>query len=73
MRVPVVDGDLKAAKDVSRALKAEGFAVDSLHHGDEALGAILRTPFDADSSVLVPHRAFPADAGWLVWGCGLLR
>lgn len=47
MRVLVVDDDRKTAGFISKALKAEGFAVDVLHNGDEALAAICTTPFDA--------------------------
>jgi DNA-binding response OmpR family regulator len=47
MRILIVDDDRKTAAFVSKALKAEGCAVDVLHNGDEALAAILRTAFDA--------------------------
>ena len=47
MRVLVVDDDRKTAAFVSKALKGDGFAVDVLHSGDDALSAILVTPFDA--------------------------
>jgi len=47
MRVLVVDDDRKTAGFISKALKGEGFAVDMLHNGDEALAAICTTPFDA--------------------------
>lgn len=47
MRILVVDDDRKTAGFVSKALKAEGCTVDVLHDGDEALQAILTTPFDA--------------------------
>ncbi len=47
MRVLVVDDDRKTVGFISKALKAEGFAVDVLHNGDEALAAICTTPFDA--------------------------
>jgi DNA-binding response OmpR family regulator len=47
MRVLVVDDDRKTASFVSKALKSDGFAVDVLHNGDEALQAILVTSFDA--------------------------
>jgi len=46
MRVLVVDDDRKTAAFISKALKAEGCAVDTLHNGDEALAAILATTFD---------------------------
>jgi len=47
MRVLVVDDDRKTASFVSKALKSDGFAVDVLHSGDDALQAIRVTPFDA--------------------------
>jgi DNA-binding response OmpR family regulator len=47
MRVLVVDDDKKTAGFISKALKSDGFAVDVLHHGDDALNAVLVTPFDA--------------------------
>jgi DNA-binding response OmpR family regulator len=47
MRVLIVDDDKKTAGFISKALKSEGCAVDVLHNGDEALGAILATAFDA--------------------------
>ena len=42
-----MDDDRKTVGFISKALKAEGFAVDVLHNGDEALAAICTTPFDA--------------------------
>jgi DNA-binding response OmpR family regulator len=47
MRVLVVDDDRKTASFVSKALGSEGFAVDVLHNGDEALEAIEEHAFDA--------------------------
>lgn len=47
MRVLVVDDDRKTAGFIRKALKAEGCAVDVLHDGNEALAAVLATPFDA--------------------------
>ena len=47
MRVLVVDDDRKTASFISKALKSDGFAVDVLHNGDEALDAILQHHFDA--------------------------
>jgi DNA-binding response OmpR family regulator len=46
MRVLVVEDEIKTASFVRKALQAEGFATDVLHHGDEALAAIETTPFD---------------------------
>jgi len=47
MRVLVVDDDRKTAFFIAKALKAEGFAVEVLHSGDDALAEIVRTHFDA--------------------------
>ena len=47
MRVLVVEDDRKTAAFISKALKAESFAVDVLRNGDEALAAICTTAYDA--------------------------
>ena len=47
MRILVVEDDKKTGNFVAKALKAEGFAVDVLRDGDDALLAIETTPFDA--------------------------
>jgi DNA-binding response OmpR family regulator len=47
MRVLVVEDEKKTASFVRKALQAEGFAVDVLHQGDEALAAPSATPYDA--------------------------
>ena len=47
MRILVVEDDRKTAAFISKALKADSFAVDVLRNGDEALAAICTTPFDA--------------------------
>jgi DNA-binding response OmpR family regulator len=47
MRVLVVEDDSKTAAFVAKALKSEGFAVDLMRDGDEALAALEVTPFDA--------------------------
>ena len=47
MRVLVVEDDRKMAGFIRNALAAEGFAVQVLHHGDEALAALATTSFDA--------------------------
>lgn len=47
MRVLVVEDDKKTAAFIRKALQAEGFAADSVHHGDDALAAGLSTPYDA--------------------------
>lgn len=47
VRILVVEDDRKTAAFISKALKAESFAVDVLHNGNDALAAICTTPFDA--------------------------
>ena len=47
MRVLVVEDEKKTASFMRKALQSEGFVVDMLHNGDEALAAITNTPFDA--------------------------
>lgn len=47
MRVLLVEDDKKTASFIAKALKAEGFAVDHLRDGDDALAALEITPFDA--------------------------
>ena len=46
MRVLIVEDEKKLASFVRKALQAEGFAADLLHHGDEALAAATTTAFD---------------------------
>lgn len=46
MRVLVVEDEKKMAAFIRKALQAEGFAVDVLHNGSEALAAAQTTPFD---------------------------
>src|ERR1700722_7651266 len=46
MRVLVVEDEKKTASFVRKALQAEGFAVDVCHNGDEAMMAVMATPFD---------------------------
>ncbi len=46
MRVLVVEDEKKMAAFVRKALQAEGFAVDVLHHGDEVGPALAATSFD---------------------------
>lgn len=46
MRVLLVEDDKKTAAFVAKALKAEGFAVDHLDDGDEALAVLSTTAFD---------------------------
>lgn len=47
MRILVVEDDKKTGSFIAKALKAEGFAVDLLRDGDDALAATGTTPFDA--------------------------
>ena len=47
MRVLVVEDNKKTAAFITKALKSEGFAVNVLADGDEALLTISSTPFDA--------------------------
>lgn len=47
VRILVVEDEKKTADFISKALKAEGFAVDVLKNGDTTLTAITTTPFDA--------------------------
>jgi DNA-binding response OmpR family regulator len=46
MRVLVVEDEKKMASYLRKALQSEGFAVDVLHDGGEALPAVTHTPFD---------------------------
>lgn len=46
MRILVVEDNRKTAAFIAKALRSEGFAVDVLHNGDEALSAISTGPFD---------------------------
>jgi DNA-binding response OmpR family regulator len=47
VRILVVEDDKKTAAFIAKALRAEGFAVDVLRDGNEALVATETTPFDA--------------------------
>jgi DNA-binding response OmpR family regulator len=47
MRILVVEDDKKTSSFIAKALRAEGFAVDVLRDGDDALAAVEVTPFDA--------------------------
>ncbi len=46
MRLLVVEDDIKTSSFIAKALRAEGFAVDELRNGDEALVEIEMTPYD---------------------------
>src|SRR5262245_29344729 len=57
MRVLVVEDERKTASFIRKALQAEGFSVDLLHDGSEALTALCSTPFDvAVLDVMLPGR-----------------
>jgi DNA-binding response OmpR family regulator len=47
VRVLVVEDDKKTASFVAKALKSEGFAVDVMRDGNDALAAVEITAFDA--------------------------
>lgn len=47
MRILVVEDDKKTGTFIAKALKADGFAVDLLRDGNEALAATKVTPYDA--------------------------
>jgi DNA-binding response OmpR family regulator len=47
MRILVVEDDRKTSGFISKALSAEGWAVDLLCDGDKALAAILNSSYDA--------------------------
>ena len=47
MRILVVEDEKKTASFIRKALQAESFAVDVVHHGLDALTAATATPFDA--------------------------
>jgi len=46
MRVLIVEDEKKMAAFIRKALQADGFAADLIHHGDEALAAATATAFD---------------------------
>lgn len=46
MRVLVVEDDPRTASFVAKAFRSEGMAVDSLGNGNDALAALIATPFD---------------------------
>jgi two-component system, OmpR family, response regulator len=57
MRILVVEDEKRLAQLIRKGLRENGFVVDVLHHGDEALQVILSTPFDAVvMDVMLPGR-----------------
>lgn len=46
MRVLVVDDEVDLAKAVGRGLRREGYAVDVVHSGEDALDRLAYTPYD---------------------------
>ena len=47
MRILVVEDEKKTASFIRKALRAEGFAVDVCHDGEDALQLVATTPYDA--------------------------
>ena len=57
MRVLVAEDEKKIAQHIRAALREQGFTVDMVHRGDEALEAAMRTPYDAlVLDVMMPGR-----------------
>jgi DNA-binding response OmpR family regulator len=57
MRILVVEDDRKTASYLEKALKSEGYAVNAVGNGDEALGMLLEAPFDAAVlDIMLPGR-----------------
>lgn len=57
MRVLLAEDEKKIATHIRSALREQGFAVEMVHRGDEALTLALETPFDAlILDVMMPGR-----------------
>jgi len=57
MRVLVVEDDRKTAEFVAKALKEEGFEVDVVHDGNDAVAALAAGSFEAIVlDVMIPGR-----------------
>ncbi len=57
MRVLIAEDEKKIAQHIRAALREQGFTVDMVHRGDEALAAALATPYDAlVLDVMMPGR-----------------
>lgn len=57
MRVLLAEDEKKVAQHIRAALREQGFTVDMVHHGDEALDAAIATPYDAIVlDVMMPGR-----------------
>jgi two-component system, OmpR family, response regulator len=57
MRVLVAEDEKKVSNHIRNALRAEGFAVDEVHRGDDALEMAATSPFDAIVlDVMMPGR-----------------
>lgn len=57
VRVLLVEDDKKTASFVAKAMRAEGFTVDILNNGDDALLALSTKPFDAAIlDIMLPGR-----------------
>jgi DNA-binding response OmpR family regulator len=57
MRVLLAEDEKKVAQHIRAALREQGFTVDMVHRGDEALDAAISTPYDAlVLDVMMPGR-----------------